>query len=360
MVDIAGGGLPYEVTIAPGALDRLGDVVQKVAPGNRCVVIADLTVGELYGHRIAGLVGDPGYVMCVPMSEKAKTRELWASITDDLLQNNYGRDTTLVAFGGGVTGDVAGFVAATYMRGIPYVQVPTSLLAMVDASVGGKTGVDTPHGKNLVGAFHQPAAVLIDPLLLDTLPVEHLRAGFAEIIKHGVVADADYFDEVAGAVTAGVLRGTADPERLTSLIRGSVAIKASVVARDARESGLRKILNFGHTIGHAAEAATNYEMLHGNAVAMGMVAEARIAEHLEIAQAGTAARVESACREALLPVALPDVPIESLISFTRADKKARGGRVEYALPERIGAMAGAESGWAIPVDDDTIRDALAK
>jgi 3-dehydroquinate synthase len=253
-------------------------------------------------------------------------------------------------------GDLAGFVAATYMRGVPIVQVPTTLLAMVDASIGGKTGVDTPAGKNLVGAFHQPAAVIVDPSFLATLPMNHLRAGFAEIVKHGVVADAKYFDDARDFASRWPDSG--DIPDLVHLISGSISIKTRIVADDEHESGLRKVLNFGHTIGHAIEAATSFEMLHGQAVAMGLVAEARLAERIGIAASGTAGRIEWVCQAAGLETTLPSIPIDTLIDFTRSDKKARAGRVEYALPKRIGEMAGAERGWTVPVDDTAVREAL--
>jgi 3-dehydroquinate synthase len=251
-----------------------------------------------------------------------------------------------------------GFVAATFMRGVPVVHVPTTLLAMVDASVGAKTGVDTRFGKNLVGAFHLPAAVLIDPLLLETLPIQHLRGGFAEIVKHGVVADADYFDRVGQFVEQWPLSGRPDISQLATLIQRSVEIKAGIVARDEREAGLRKVLNFGHTIGHAIEAATEFQTLHGEAVAMGLVAEARMAERLGLAAPGIAGSIERVCRKAGLPTALPRIPVDMLIGFTRTDKKARAGRVEYALPTRIGEMAGGDRGWTVAVDDTVVREAL--
>ncbi len=340
-------------------LEALPRIAAEVAPGHRAVVVTDDTVASHYGARVRQLV--PGAAcLTIPPGEAHKTRDTWARLTDQLLHLGHGRDTVVIAVGGGVVGDIAGFVAATYMRGVPVVQVPTTLLAMVDASVGGKTGVDTPAGKNLVGAFHQPAAVLIDPAVLETLPLEHLRAGFAEIVKHGVVADAEYFEHAARFAPAWNGAPPRAVPALTDLIARSVEIKAGIVARDERESGLRKVLNFGHTIGHAIEAATHYATLHGQAVAIGIVTEARLAERLGIAAAGTAGAIERACREAGLPTTLPDVPAGDLIAFTHADKKARAGRVEYALPARIGQMAGAESGWAIPVDDDLVREALER
>jgi 3-dehydroquinate synthase len=358
MVAIAGA--PYPITIAPGALDELGAIVRKVTPGNRLVILSDRNVAEVHGHgqRALNSLGQ-GIIYKLPPGEQIKTREHWSMLTDELLDKGFGRDTTIVALGGGVVGDLAGFIAATYMRGVPYVQVPTTLLAMVDASIGGKTGVDTRHGKNLVGAFHQPVAVVVDPTVLSTLPVEHLRAGFAEIVKHGVIADAAYFDRVSEYVGHWPMSGEQGLDQLTALIRRSIEIKLGIVSRDERESGLRKVLNFGHTIGHAIEAASEFQMLHGEAVAIGLVAEARLAERLGIAIGGTARNIEGVCRTAGLPTAVPSIPLDVLLRFTRSDKKARGGHVEYALPKCIGEMAGANHGWAIPVDDDQVREVLS-
>ena len=351
--------LSYPVTVAVGALDRLGEVIRDATPHNRVLAVTDATVSGLYGTRVTTALSrlDSRGVLAFDLREETKTRESWATITDELLRARLGRDTTLVAVGGGVVGDVVGFVAATYMRGVPFVQVPTTLLAMVDASVGGKTGVDTPHGKNLVGAFHQPVAVVIDPSLLATLPPPQYRAGFAEIIKHGVIADAAYFTAVAEFL-GGNAFGAERWDDLVPIIERSVQIKAAVVARDERESGLRKVLNFGHTIAHAIEAATGYRTLHGDAVAIGMVVEARIAELVGIADGGISGEIARVVSAAGLPAAVPAMDVDSLIRFTHADKKARGGRVEYALPKRIGEMAGEERGWAIPVDDALIREAL--
>lgn len=351
--------LPYPVTVAAGAFDQLADVVHAAAPSHRVAIITDSVVGARYADRASQLLKSHNpAVFTIPSGEQHKTRETWARLTDEMVAKGFGRDSIVVALGGGVVGDIAGFVAATYMRGVPIVQVPTTLLAMVDASVGGKTGVDTPAGKNLVGAFHQPAAVLIDPLVLQTLPPEHLRAGFAEIVKHGVVADAEYFDRASSFVEHWPLSGQQGLPELTGIIARSVEIKAAIVVRDERESGRRKVLNFGHTIGHAIEAATAFETLHGEAVAIGLVAEARMAERLGVAKTGTARVIERVCRAAGLPTSLPAIPIGTLIEFTHADKKARAGRVEYALPTRIGEMAGADHGWTVPVEDTAVREAL--
>lgn len=352
--------LPYPVTIEAGALEVVGEVVRAATPHNRVVIITDNFIAEQVGYarRVADAVGKGTVFVSIPSGERFKTRASWADLTDHLLDAGYGRDTTIIALGGGVIGDLAGFVAATFLRGVPYVQVPTTLLAMVDSSIGGKTGVDTLHGKNLVGSFYPPVAVVIDPLVLTTLPVEQLRAGFAEIVKHGVIGDQQYFGKVAQYVAHWPLDKQQELEELTTLIRRSVEIKAAIVTEDERESGLRKVLNFGHTIGHAIEAASEFKMLHGEAVAIGLVTEARLAERLGIASQGTAQNIEGVCRAAGLPTAVPSIPVDVLLAFTRSDKKARAGRVEYALPKRIGEMAKGPDGWTIPVEDDRVREAL--
>ena len=345
----------YTVTIAPGALDEIGDRVRAVARAHRYALITDSHVGPLYSAPVCESLGAGATsVFSIPAGEEWKTRESWAKLTDEMLAHGLGRDTTVVALGGGVVGDLAGFVAATFMRGVPVVQVPTSLLAMIDASIGGKTGVDTAAGKNLVGAFHHPAAVIADPDVLRTLPPEQLRAGLAEAIKHGVIADARHME---AAVAIGSAAATlAEPsDALLDLVATSVEIKASVVRRDERESGLRKTLNFGHTLGHAIELGTNYRLLHGEAVSIGMVLESELAEQLSIAERGTAAAIREAVQRAGLPTAPPtELSPQSIVSATHTDKKARAGQAEYALPKRVGAMAGADHGWSFAVSDEAV------
>jgi 3-dehydroquinate synthase len=350
----------YEVTVGVGILERLGEIVRDVAPAHRYAIVTDSNVGPTYGPPALDALGaDRAAVFTVPAGEAHKTRESWSRLTDQLFAARFGRDSTIVALGGGVVGDLAGFVAATFMRGVPFVQVPTTLLAMIDASVGGKTGVDTPAGKNLVGAFHQPAAVVADLRALGTLPSAELTAGMAEAIKHGVIADAAYFDSV-GAVADRIDEIDVAGPRMLDLVARSVEIKADVVARDERETGLRKILNFGHTLGHAIEHMSGYSILHGEAVAAGMVLESRIAERLGLAEPGTSSRVESVVRAFGLPTSLPDRMAPSdVIEATRGDKKARRGKAEYALPSRIGTMAAENDGWAVAVPDAVVREALA-
>ncbi|MEN9508291.1 MAG: hypothetical protein RLZZ621_854 [Gemmatimonadota bacterium] len=356
--------LEYPVFCAAGALDALPDILRRSAPAHRVALITDDTVAALLAPRVEALLAPhlPAGALqrfSIPAGEQEKTRERWAALTDALLAWGAGRDTTIVALGGGVIGDLAGFVAATYMRGLPVIQIPTTLLAMVDASVGGKTAVDTPAGKNLVGAFHNPAAVVIDPAVLDTLPPETLRSGLAEMLKHGIIADASYFDRLLQALPSLATNGSRAPE-FAGLIAGSVHIKADIVAEDTREGGLRQILNFGHTIAHAIEKLRNYAMLHGEAVAIGMVAEARIAEAVGVARDGVALAVADAVRRAGLPTTVPaDLSIAAIVAETHGDKKARRGAARYALPRGIGEMDPAEGRWSLPVEDEIVTGCLS-
>jgi len=349
----------YRVTVESGAIDRAGEITTRVAGAHQYAIITDSNVGPLHVDRLCAALGEvQGHVFTIDAGEAQKTRETWGRLTDQMLHAGFGRDSAVVALGGGVVGDLAGFVAATFMRGIPYVQIPTSLLAMIDASVGGKTGVDTISGKNLVGAFHQPAAVIADISVLETLPREHLRAGFAEAIKHGVIADAEYFDKTSKLAANLDALDVAGDEMLDVVAR-SIEIKANVVGQDEREGGIRKTLNFGHTFGHAIELCSNYEILHGAAVATGMVYEARLAELLGLAENGTTDRIRDVVAAAGLPVARPASMSHADVVFaTHTDKKARAGRVEYALPVRIGAMNPAEGRWSVPVSDDLATQAL--
>lgn len=281
-------------------------------------------------------------------------------MTDRLLAEGYGRDSTILALGGGVVGDLAGFVAGTFMRGVPLVQIPTTLLGIIDASIGGKTAVDTPAGKNLVGVFHPPAAVFADPQVLATLPLNELRAGFAEAIKHGVIASEPYLHAVVSGASRLLAPGGTASDSMVSLIVPSIEIKADIVSRDEREEGLRKVLNFGHTIGHAVELVSGYSLLHGEAVAIGMALESELAERIGLARTGTTATIIDAVQSAGLPTALPTgLEGSAMIEAMRSDKKGRSGSIRFALPLRIGAMAGADTGWTVSVGDDQLREVLA-
>lgn len=349
----------YQIHIARGSLSRVAEIVREAAPAHRYAIITDTNVGPIYESQLGRQLGEDAAAFTFKAGEGSKTRDVWSRLTDEMLERGMGRDSAIIALGGGVVGDLAGFVAATFMRGIPYVQVPTTLLAMIDSSVGGKTGVDTPAGKNLVGAFHRPVAVVVDPRALLTLPARQLRAGLAEAIKHGVVADEKYFEKVLDILPR--LFESPDGDEMLTLIEGSIGIKASVVRRDERESGVRKILNFGHTIGHAVEAATGFQMLHGEAVAIGMVIESDLAERAGIAKVGTAGRVLDAATRAGLPTTIPaSADTELLMRALRADKKVRAGYAKLALPLAIGSMAGDSGAWTVSVDDAMLRSTLEK
>ncbi len=344
------------VIVRAGALVEVAALTHDVAPGCRPIVIADATVAPLHAAPIAAALD--AELLTFAAGEASKTRQQWAALTDELLARQLGRDTVVVAVGGGVCGDLAGFVAATYLRGVPVVQVPTSLVAMIDASIGGKTGVDTRHGKNLVGAFHQPAAVVIDPLALHTLPDAHRRAGMAEAIKHGVIADEGYFHWIA-AHGAALLAPALAAVMAQRLVLDSVAVKVQVVAGDEREGGRRKILNFGHTIGHAVEHLSHYALLHGEAVAIGMVAEARLGELAGHTLPGLADDVAALCGALGLPVTIDaSFTTDDIIALARGDKKARGGTAAFALPLRLGEMNDAGGTYALQFDESVVRAAL--
>ncbi|HUP89099.1 MAG TPA: 3-dehydroquinate synthase, partial [Longimicrobiales bacterium] len=282
----------YEVVIEPGGIDQLAGYVDQHARAHKYAIISDSNVAPRYGQQALRALKQAdlkAQLFSFPAGEANKTVQRWEQLSFDLLFEGFGRDTTIIAIGGGVTGDLAGFIAATYMRGVPIVQVPTSLLAMIDASIGGKTGVDAPAGKNLIGAFHQPAVVVIDPLVLNTLPDDELRNGLAEAIKHGAIADAAYLATIPKSIDAIFQR---DPAALNALIKRSVELKARHVSEDVHEAGARAALNFGHTIGHALEHVSHFALPHGSAVALGMVAEAAAGELIGITERGTAEQLK--------------------------------------------------------------------
>jgi 3-dehydroquinate synthase len=345
----------YPVYVEPGALARLADLVERHLPRRRVALIADESVfGLLREGRLADARWD-GAALTFPAGEGSKTRETWSRLTDELLRLGFGRDSGIVALGGGVAGDLAGFVAATYMRGVPCLQVPTTLLAMLDASVGGKTGVDTAEGKNLIGAFHPPVAVVADPLVLATLPEREYRAGLAEAVKHGLIADREYFAWIEANADALVAR---EPGALERLVRRSVEIKADVVAEDEREGGRRAILNAGHTVAHALERATDFRLPHGEAVGLGLVAETALATGLGIATPEAGARVAALLEGLGLPTRVREpVNEERIIAAMASDKKNRAGGIRFALPRGVGTM-GAGPEWTTEAGEPAIRAAL--
>jgi 3-dehydroquinate synthase len=350
------------ILIGAGLLDRCGAGLRATLPGRRLAIISDETVAPLYAARVTTACAPADVtLLTIPAGEASKTRKQWSRLTDELLSAGFGRDSAIIALGGGVVGDLAGFVAATYMRGIPFVQAPTSLLAMIDAAIGGKTGVDTRAGKNLVGAFHHPALVIVDPRALSSLPLAQVRNGLAEAVKHGIVASRADFEWIAANLGALLREDGPDVTLADRLVRRNIEIKSAIVARDEREGGLRKTLNFGHTIGHAVEKLSGYAMMHGECIAAGMVAEARIASRMGLADRDLAGTIAHLLRAAGLPDSVPaSMTPAAVLAAARSDKKARAGAVEYALPVRLGEMAGADRGYAIPVPDAVVLEALSE
>lgn len=352
----------YDIRIGPGLIAELPALLRESCPAAAYAVVSDSHVAKLYGDEVVkrvSSIGSRAELFTFPAGEWNKTRETWASLSDRMLAAHFGRDCAVIALGGGVVGDVAGFLAATYLRGVPYVQVPTSLLAMIDSSIGGKTGVDVPAGKNLLGAFHQPRFVLADLALLPSLSPVQLSAGLAEAVKHGVIADAEYFAFLER--DAAAILGK-DGTALERVVQRSVEIKAAVVAEDEKESGRRAILNFGHTIGHAIEATTKFEVLHGEAVGIGMVYEARLGEGLGVTRRGVADRIVRLLEQLRLPVERPaGASVDQLVEAMRGDKKVREGQIRFALPKDIGIPAlGAANEATIAVAENRLTTLLSQ
>jgi len=335
-VEVALGARSYDVTIEDGLLDRAGEALRPYARDGRLVVVSDDNVWAAQGGRLAA-AGLEIALVTVPAGEASKSWIRLAALVNRLLELGVERGDHVVAFGGGVVGDLAGFAASVLKRGCAWVQVPTSLLAQVDASVGGKTGINAAAGKNLVGAFHQPAAVLIDPSALDTLPERELRAGYAEVVKYGLIGDSGFF-AWCEAHGAALLAG--DSAARAHAIETCVRAKAAIVAADERETeGRRALLNFGHTFGHALEAEAGFSgrLLHGEAVALGMVLALRFSVRRGLCPAADAERAAAHLHAAGLPTKLDQADAASLVAHIARDKKSKGGRVPFVLTRGIGA-----------------------
>ena len=306
-------------------------------PGARCLLVTDRHVGPLYAATFADALKASGLepaVLQVPARESSKSRKWLSAVYDAALAHGMGRQSVMLALGGGVVGDLTGFAAATFMRGIPFVQVPTSLLAMVDSSVGGKTGINLPQGKNLVGAFHQPAAVFADLNVLSSLPEREYRSGLAEVIKYGVIEDAWFFNMLEAHADALQRR---DPETLERVVSRCCEIKAEVVRFDEKECGVRAILNFGHTFGHALETCSGYgKLLHGEAIAVGMLFAAHLSHELADLSGGDLERIERLLVRMGLPVKAPPLQWDDLYAVMQKDKKNRRRDPLFVLATRIG------------------------
>lgn len=337
IVTVGLGDRSYQIHVGTGTLPGLGESCRGVGLGKHAAVITNPTVGSLYRAAIHSSLESAGFAVLpveVNDGEQYKNSETLNSIYDQLIAGGLTRDGFVVALGGGVVGDMAGYAAATFLRGIPFVQVPTTLLAQVDSSVGGKTGVNHRLGKNLIGAFHQPRLVLIDTDTLTTLPEREYLAGLAEVVKYGVALDREFF-ELLEATAPTLLKR--DPALLRTVIARSCAIKARIVEQDEREGGLRAVLNYGHTLGHAVEALTGYrEFLHGEAVAIGMAQAARLSAFYGHACEADAARVIGLLSTLHLPTELPEFPQSQYLESLLKDKKRRDTGLSFVFNHGIG------------------------
>ena len=335
------GERSYDIIIQPGLLKDCGALIAERIKGRRCLTISDQTIAPLHGKILASSLskaGIGGEIVMLPPGEQCKSLLTASSLYERCLAAELDRDSFLVALGGGVVGDLTGFVAATFFRGIAFVQIPTTLLAMVDASIGGKTGVDHPKAKNAIGAFHQPKMVLIDPSTLSTLPPRDLKAGLAEVIKYGVIDDSALFEFVENN-TEALLAG--DAAKLTHIIECSAKIKARIVSQDEREQvgGPRALLNFGHTFGHALEASTGYTAyLHGEAVAIGMALAADLSVRLKLLSRADRDRIVALLKKSALPTKIKDSDPDTatLYSAMFKDKKTAAGKLRFIVTDKIG------------------------
>ncbi len=332
------GDHSYDILIGPGLLSDLGNMLSEFLPGRNFILVTDSNVEDFLGLDLANILENTGNrvsMLTFPAGEESKRMEVIVDLARRMVQSGADRGSVILALGGGVTGDMAGFLASIYMRGIPFIQLPTTLLAQVDSSVGGKTGVDLPEGKNLLGTFAQPLRVYADIGVMCTLPASELRNGLAEVIKYGMIWSKDLFAMLEEKWWDVV---NLEPHVTAEIVKQSCEIKAKVVAEDEREGGLRRILNFGHTIGHAIEASSEYKIPHGEAVAMGMVAVARISENRGLISPDDRKRLSLLIERFNLPVTIPDfIDDDSILRLVQHDKKVRDGKVNFVLCKGIGS-----------------------
>ena len=328
----------YPVFVGYGSLDKIGETMRQAALSGTAIIISDENVFSIYGSKVVGILKDAGFAVnsfLIPPGEETKNMNYAIKIYDFLVEHRAERDDVIIALGGGVVGDLAGFVAATFLRGMPWVQVPTSLIAMVDASIGGKVGVNHPEGKNLIGAFYQPNLVLADPQTLITLPQRELTSGWAEIIKHGMILDKEFFDFLEANVNK---LAKLEPELITQVIARSVAIKAQVVNQDEKErERKRTILNYGHTIAHGLESATQYKrFLHGEAVAIGMMGAAKLSQRSGLLPAVSVEHQQALLQKFGLPIGFSGLGLTEITKAMELDKKTRGKAIRWVLLQDIG------------------------
>ena len=344
----------YRLIFGSDLFSRIADELPEIVPARKIAIITDSNVGPLYAENLQKQTG--GEVFIFPAGEEHKTLGTCVELLTGLTEKGFGRDTAILALGGGVVGDVTGFVAGIYNRGVPYIQIPTTILAQADSSIGGKTGVDTPFGKNLVGVFKQPTRVYLDVSTLQTLPLEQVRSGLAETIKHAIIRDAGFFDYLSNTMQDLLSK---DSDTLLGIALDNCRIKGQVVEIDPHEKGLRRILNYGHTAGHAIEMLSDFTLFHGYAVSIGMMVAGRIAESIT-GYDGVLAQ-EELLQKAGLPTTIPDyISDDKIIQSTALDKKAKEGKARYTLPEQIGVMAVFDDAYATHVAQDVVREALQK
>jgi 3-dehydroquinate synthase len=363
-IEIFGNGFRYPAFVGHGLIARAGEIARNATESNRCAIIGDQTSARLFGGRVCESFRSKEFspqLITIPAGEKSKSLVQVEKICDEMIRAGFDRTSFVVGLGGGVVGDISGFLAAIFQRGIPHIQIPTTLLAMVDSSIGGKTGVNLQAGKNLVGVIHHPAAIICDVDALESLPPQELRQGYAEIIKHAIIRDAEMFYSLSSRAETLVRLGTRDPstsardDGLIALIRRNIAIKARIVSVDARETlGERALLNFGHTIGHGIERATDFKISHGDCVSIGMVAACAIS----MKRAGLSSQehdaVVSLLKKFELPTRLPaEVDREKIIDAVAHDKKFVGGKIRFVVTPKIG-----EAHVSNDVTMDDIRAAI--
>ncbi len=344
----------YNIHCRWGALADLGELMREAGLSGSAFVVTDSNVGPQFGERALSALHTAGFEAVshtIPAGEKSKNLDTAQDLYDWLVDHRAERGSTLIALGGGIVGDLTGFVAATYLRGVPFVQCPTSILSMVDASIGGKVGVDHPRGKNLIGAFYPPKLVVQDTSLLETLPSRSLREGFAEVIKHGLIMDPPMLDILEHDAKRLL---SVEPELTTEIVARNAALKAKVVSEDEREGGLRMILNYGHTIGHAIEAATHYgPILHGEAISAGMMAAAEIGRRMGVTPVAVAERQQRLFDLYGLPTRHGGLNVDTVMEATRLDKKVTGKKLRWVLLENFGRPVICDD-----VPDDLVREVL--
>jgi 3-dehydroquinate synthase len=350
----------YEIVIGRDLFPQIADYLKSANLASKYAIITDTNVQKhLHPARLYSALNQKGLeseVFVFEAGEENKTVATWDRISNDIARAGFGRDSSIIALGGGVVGDLAGFIAATFDRGVPYIQVPTTVLAQADSSVGGKVAVDTPHGKNRRGAFYHPKRVFIDIDTLRTLPYAEYANGLAETVKHAIIEDRDYLFYIQENLN---LIDSRDPEIFLELAKANCSIKANIVEQDPNEKGPRRKLNYGHTVGHAIEKLSDYKIHHGHAVSIGMMVAARISRNLEYMESKEIAMQEKLLRNLGLPVNIPkEMTADEIIKQTLTDKKAAKGKARYCLPKEVGTMLSFNGQYVTEVPEEVVRSAL--